>query len=99
MVGRWLFQRQLEERFERDPVIDLAFQFWIGFDLKPFLEQEAFEQQQWRICFFTFFGLACLIILQQEILNGLPIDNRFNLAEENVVPIFIGVGLNSHVSK
>jgi hypothetical protein len=87
----------LHERFERDPVIDLASQFWIGFDLKLFLEQEAFEQQKWRICFFTFFGLTCLIILQQKILNGLPIDNRFNLTEENMVPIFIGVGL--HASK
>ena len=43
VVRRRLIQRQLEKRFKGNSIIDLAFQFRIGFDSKPFLKQEAFE--------------------------------------------------------
>jgi hypothetical protein len=58
---RWLLQRKLEKRFERDPVIDLALQLRLGLDIEPFLEKGAFKQKQRGdklVHFFWFFQFA-----------------------------------------
>ncbi|GAG24723.1 unnamed protein product, partial [marine sediment metagenome] len=31
--------------FERQPIVDLVFQFRVGIDMKPLLEQQAFIEQ------------------------------------------------------
>ena len=41
-------------RDQGQPVINLVFQFGIGVDPEPFLQQQAFEQQQWWIGVSTF---------------------------------------------
>jgi len=43
MVRRRLFQGKFKKALEGNPVVDLAFQFRVGLDLKPFLKQETFE--------------------------------------------------------
>jgi hypothetical protein len=38
-----------EEYFKGQTIVDLVFEFRIGVDMEPFLEHEAFKQQQRRI--------------------------------------------------
>jgi len=82
MIRRRAIHRQIKERLERDPVIDLAFKLWIGFDLKPFLKQHALEQKQGGISPFTFFGLADVIEFYKHLLYRVPVNCRFNPVEE-----------------
>ena len=49
MIRRGFAQGQAEEFFKGQPVIDLVFEFRIGIDAEPLLQQYAFEQQQWWI--------------------------------------------------
>ena len=61
MIGRGFAEGQTQEFLEGQPVIDLIFKFWNGGDIhpvefnehstgaKPFLQQQAFEQQDGRI--------------------------------------------------
>ena len=38
MIGSGIIQRESQELFERDPIVDLGLQFWIGVDLEPLLQ-------------------------------------------------------------
>ena len=59
MVRRGFAEGQTQEFLEGQPVVDLIFQFGIGGNTKPFLQQQAFEQQDGRIGFGAF--LACAL--------------------------------------
>lgn len=48
MIRRGFIQRQLQELFERNSVVDLVFQLGIGLDAKPLLEHQTFKKQQRR---------------------------------------------------
>ena len=41
-----LAERETKEFFKRQSVVNLVFQLRIGIDVKPFLQQQAFKQQQ-----------------------------------------------------
>ncbi len=45
VIRSGLILGQSQEGFEGDAVVDLALEFGVGGDLKPFLKQQAFEQQ------------------------------------------------------
>jgi hypothetical protein len=49
MIWSGIIKRESQELFERDPIVDLGFQFWIGVDLEPLLQEEAFQEGQRRI--------------------------------------------------
>ena len=42
MIRRRLIKRHPQEFFKRDPVVDLSFQFGIGVDTEPLLQEKAF---------------------------------------------------------
>lgn len=44
------FIEKTKKLFEGDHGVDLAFQFRIGVDVKPLLEQEEFHENQGHIC-------------------------------------------------
>ncbi|MEN6373609.1 MAG: hypothetical protein ABFD75_02365 [Smithella sp.] len=44
-----MIKRKSEKLLEGDTVIDLGFQFGIGFDMEPLLQQKVLEQKQRRI--------------------------------------------------
>ena len=54
MTWRGLAKGDPEEFFERQAVIDLVFEFGIGIDAKPLLQQHAFKQQYGRVCVSAF---------------------------------------------
>ena len=49
MIGRSIIKRKPEKLFERDSVVDLGFQFWIGIDFKPLLKKQAFHKEKRRV--------------------------------------------------
>jgi hypothetical protein len=45
MAGRGFAERQAQETFEGQAVVNLVFQLGIGGNAKPFLQQQTFEQE------------------------------------------------------
>ena len=59
----------MQELFKRQSVVNLIFQLRIGIDVKPFLQQHAFEQQQWWIGVSTFAAGADGVVIHQDGIN------------------------------
>jgi hypothetical protein len=78
-----VIQGQVQKRFKRNSIIDLAFKFRIGFNLKPFLQKHAFEQKQRGIGSFSLIGLAGLIIFCKKCFNRFPFNGLIHLVQEN----------------
>ena len=58
MVGRGFAEGQTQEFLEGQSVVDLVFQLGIGGDTKPFLQQQALEQEDGRVRFGAFLAGA-----------------------------------------
>ena len=69
MIRRGFSKGQAEEFFKRQPVIDLIFEFGIGIDTEPLLQQHAFEQQQWAISVGAFAAGADGVMIHQNGIN------------------------------
>ncbi len=83
VIRRRVIHRQIKEGFKRNPVVNLAFKFGIGFDLKPFLEQHAFEQQQRGISSFSSVGFTRFIVFNKQCFNRMPVNDGIHLLQEN----------------
>ena len=79
MIGSWIIKGETQEFLKRDPVIDLSFQFGVGIDLKPLLEQEAFHKYQGRIGFIAIGTLADGIVFHEHIIDSGPIHDGVDL--------------------
>jgi hypothetical protein len=79
MVGGSLIEGKPQKLLEGDPVIDLGFQFRIGVDVKPLLEQEAFQEDQGRIGLVAFMAFADGITSQKQILDTGPLHDGVDL--------------------
>ena len=66
MVGRGFAERQAQETFEGQAVVNLVFQLGIGGNAKPFLQQQAFEQEDGRIGFGAFLAGADGVMLHEN---------------------------------
>ena len=44
MIGRGFTERQAQESFERQPVVDLVFQLGVRMDSEPLLEHQTFKE-------------------------------------------------------
>ena len=49
MIGSVIFKGEPQELFEGYSVVDLGFQFRVGIDAEPLLEEEAFHKEIWHI--------------------------------------------------
>jgi len=70
MIGCWIIKGETQEFLKRDPVIDLSFQFGVGIDLKPLLEQEAFHKNQRRIGSIALGTFSDGIVCHEQIINA-----------------------------
>jgi hypothetical protein len=77
-----LFQGQAEELFKRQSVVDLVFQFGIGFDAESLLEHQAFKEQQRRIGIGAFRAGSNRVMAYLDRINSAPIDRLGNLIHE-----------------
>ena len=49
MIGSIILKGEPQELFEGYSVADLGFQFRVGIDAEPLLEEEAFHKEIWHI--------------------------------------------------
>jgi len=49
MIRSRLAERKPQEAFEGQPVVDLVFQLGVGLNPEPLLQEQAFEEHQWRV--------------------------------------------------
>ena len=93
MVRGWVGKRQSQEFFKGDSVVNLAFQFRVRVDIypvefedhstgvKPFLQEQAFEQQQGRVCIGALFAGAGLIMPNQDGVYVHPVNGFVNVGK------------------
>ena len=74
MVRRGFAEGQTQEFLEGQAVIDLIFQFGIGGNTKPFLQQQAFKQENGRVGFGAFLASADGIMLHENRFDTGPVN-------------------------
>ena len=79
MIGRRLIKGKTQKLLKGGPVVDLGFQFRIGVDLEPLLEQEAFHQDQRWIGLVSFGAFTDGIVSQEQVFDSGPIHNGIDL--------------------
>ena len=79
MVRRGLAEGQPQEFLEGQPVVDLVFQLGIGGDTKPFLQQQAFEQQDGRIRLGALLAGSDSIMLHENRFDTGPVNGSLDL--------------------
>lgn len=75
MIWRRLIKRDAEKLLKGDSVVDLGFQFRVGVNTEPLLEEETFQKEQRRIDFISFVTLPVGVISDQDAIDTRPIDN------------------------
>ena len=93
MVRGWVTKGQFQEFFKGDSVVNLAFQFRIRIDIypvefedhstgvKPFLQEQAFEQQQWWVCIGALITGTDLIVPHQNGVYAHPVNGFVNVGK------------------
>jgi hypothetical protein len=94
-----LIHGQSQKGLKGDPIVDLAFQFGIRGDLKPFLQHQALEQQQRRIGLAAFGALSGVIELVEQQLDRLPVNRQIQLFEHGQGAVFIGMDFDGKISE
>ena len=79
MIGSTLIAGKSQKLLKGDPVIDLGFQFRVGIDLKPLLEQKAFHEDQRRPGLVAFVAYADGIPSHEQILDTGQIHDGIDL--------------------
>ena len=92
MIGGRKINRELQECPEGVSIVYLGFQFGIGIDAEPLLEEKAFEKNKRGIGFISFKAFADGIVSEKDLFDGLPIDGCINFFHSFDGPIpFAGV--------
>jgi len=99
MIRRGLIQGKAQEASEREPVVDLGFQFRIGRNPEPFLKQHAFIQQQRRVGIGTFPAGAHGVMTQQNGFDAVPVDGFFQLFHGFQAAVVLQGFFHSQISK
>ena len=99
MIGGRKINRELQECPEGVSIVYLGFQFRIGIDVEPLLE-ETFEQDQRRIGFISFKTFADGIVSEEDLFEGLPIDGGINFFHsfDGQIP-FAGVNKSNEIGR
>jgi hypothetical protein len=72
MIGRGSIEREPEELFKGQPVVDLIFDFGIGVDVEPLLKEHTLEKQQGWVRIGTFPTSTDGIVSHQDLFNAIP---------------------------
>ncbi len=89
MIGREFIHGQLQELFERTPIVDLGFQLGIGIDVEPLLQKQAFQKQEGMVGIVAFRALADGIVSEHQALDPGPVDDTVDFLHsfDGLVPI------------
>ena len=87
MIGCGIVEGEPQELLERDAIVDLGFQFGIGIDLEPLLEQEAFHKHYGRIGAISRSAFSDGIIVHDQRVYAGPVDDAIDLFHSGDGPI------------
>ena len=87
MIWRRLIEGEPQKLLKGGPVVDLGFQFRIGVDLEPLLEQQAFHEDHRRISLVAFTAFADGIASQEQGFDSGPIHYGIDLLHSFDGPI------------
>jgi len=89
MIRRGFIHGQLQELFEGTSIVDLSFQLGIGIDVKPLLQEQAFQKQEGMVGIVAFRTLTDRIVSEQQAFNPAPVDDTVDLLHsyDGSVPI------------
>lgn len=89
MIGREFIHGQPQELFEGAPIVDLGFQLGIGIDVKPLLQEQAFQKQERMVGIVAFRTLADGIVSEHQAFNPGPVDDTVDLLHSYDGPVAI----------
>ena len=89
MIRRGFIHGQLQELFEGTSIVDLSFQLGIGIDVKPLLQEQAFQKQEGMVGIVAFRTLADGIVFEYQTLDPGPVDDTVDLLHSYDGPVAI----------
>jgi len=78
MIGSGIVKRKAQELFEGISVVDLGFQFRIGFNFKPLLKKQAFHQEKRRVRAVSLKAFTDGIVSQKQAFDFGPINDTID---------------------
>jgi hypothetical protein len=79
MIWGRLFEGDTQKLLKGDPVVDLSFQFRVGVDMEPLLEEETFHKEQRGIGIIAFATFSDGVISYKDAIDVGPIDSGIDL--------------------
>jgi hypothetical protein len=87
MIGSGIIEGESQELLERDPIVDLGFQFGIGVDFEPLLQEEAFQEDQRRIGIIPRGTFSNGIMSYDQMIDTGPVHDRVDLFHSLYGPV------------
>jgi len=79
MIGSGVIEGESQKLFERESVINLGFEFGIGTDMEPLLEEQTFHKDNRRVSIISFGAFPDGIVFHEEVFDSGPINDRVEL--------------------
>jgi len=99
MIGCGIVEGEPQELFEGDAIINLCFQFGIGIDLEPLLEQEAFHKNYGMIGVIAGSAFSNGIGVHDQRINTGPVDDVVDLFHSGDGPVLFDGRQKREISK
>ena len=87
MIGRGIIEGESQELFEGDAVVDLGFQFGVGVDLEPLLQEKAFHKNYGWIGVIAGGAFTDGIVFHEQIVDSGPVDDGVDLFHSGDGPV------------
>ena len=89
VIRRGFIHGQFQELLERTPIVDLSFQFGIGIDVEPLLQEQAFQKQKGMVGKVAFRALTDGIVSENQAFNSAPVDDLVDFLHSFDGPVTI----------
>jgi len=99
MIGRGIIEGESQELFEGDAVVDLGFQFGVGVDLEPLLQEKAFHKNYGWIGVIAGGAFTDGIVFHEQIVDSGPVDDGVDLFHSGDGPVLFNGRRKREISK
>ncbi len=99
MIGSRIIEGESQKRFEGDTVVDLSFQFGIGIDAEPLLEQQALHENNRRIGSVSFGAFPHGVVFHEQVFDTGPVHDSIDLFHSCDSPVLFQRGEECHVGE
>ena len=99
MIGRRIFEGEPQELLEGDAIVDLGFQFGVGVDLEPLLQEKAFNKNYGWIRIIASGAFSDGIVFHDQIVDSGPIHDGVDLLHPGDGPVLFDGRRKREISK